>query len=229
MNHFHIGDINFNKENIVFMYYLYQKIQYEMFELLPKSRRSSVYCKYIPELNIDIKYLNQDNPDYKYFINFYYGKIVKFITKRLVDPKKYNKKTQHPQGFKCQYDHSAARYCWVNFVPAIFNTRGNKSYTIEFRMASGGSSYIKNKNWLLICMGLVDIIENHKGYILSNPEISLKDIINVSYGDKGAKIIDFINERILLFSEKDSTKNKKLEELDYIDNELDENLSMKSL
>jgi len=229
-NHFHIGDVNFTKENVVLMYYLYHKIQPEMFNLLPMSRRHNTYCKKLPNLQIDLNKIKPTNKDYKYFVNFYYHKILSFVNTVSADYKNYNKKTQHPKGFKCGYDHHSARYCWVNFVPALFNTRGNGSYTIEFRMASGGSSYIKNKNWLLICMGLVDIVENHKNEIYDNQNISLKDIMSISYGDKSRSIIDFMDSRFTLFSDQGSDLlNKKIEEADYQDNELDENLAMKSL
>lgn len=213
------------------MYYLYYKIQNEMFTLLPKSRRNNVYCRKLPKLNIDIELKNLDvtNPNYKYYINMYYHEIQCFVNKITTDTKKYNKKTQHPQGHKCGYDHSTARYCWVNFIPAMFNTRGDESYTIEFRMASATTSYIKNKNWLLICMGLVDIIENHKKEILQMPNIGLKDIMTISYNSNSGPIIEFINDRITLFNTSSDRENTKIEQLDYLDNEIDEDLSIKNL
>jgi hypothetical protein len=138
---------------------------------------------------------------------------------------KVNKKHDHPKGFKCGYDHSAARYCWVNFIPAVFNTRKNEVYTIEFRPHSASTSYYKIKNWLFICIALIDIVENHKKEIYNNPNITLQDIIRIVYPKNHMQINDYIEKRTLKFADK--SINHEIS--DYTDNEVTDDLTLKSL
>ncbi len=245
-NHFHIGGVNFTKETIVLMYYLYCKLQSELYLMVPLSRRTNEYCRPLNDLSIDIDKLLFSNPDRLYYIEYYYNNIIAFISKTGSSGIKNNKKEDHPKGFKCNYDHSTARYCWVNFTPAVFDTRemchdtetkngrvnniDPNNYTIEFRLASGGTSYIKNKNWLLIFIGLVDFVENHKRELFDNIHtIDLDTIMRICYPSNYPQLIEFIRSRKELFSEKDSLKNALIEEKDYLDNELDENYSLRSL
>ena len=223
--HVHLSNINFNKENIVLMYYLYHKLQREIFTMLPKSRRNNTYCRFLdsrPIINFNIKDLQSFNRDYA--IDVTYEAIVRYVSANNNPSKKVNKKNDHPKGYKCGYDHDSARYCWVNFVPALFNTRKNKIYTIEFRPAPGSTSYIKIKNWLLICMALVDIVENHKRFIYENSNLSLAKILTEVYGQKANKLIAWVDKRIAKFNDAEFTENDE-----YADNELDNNVSLKNL
>jgi len=207
------------------MYYLYHKLQREIFTMLPKSRRNNTYCRFLdsrPIINFNIKDLQSFNRDYA--IDVAYEAIVRYVSANNNPSKKVNKKNDHPKGYKCGYDHDSARYCWVNFVPALFNTRKNKIYTIEFRPAPGSTSYIKIKNWLLICMALVDIVENHKRFIYENSNLSLAKILTEVYGQKANKLIAWVDKRIAKFNDAEFTENDE-----YADNELDNNVSLKNL
>lgn len=230
--HFHIGNVIFTKENIILMYNLYYTIQDEIFSMLPKSRRKNEYCKKLDNLGHRIGNIAPEAESRDYYINKYYADIIMFLSKKEASNKYVNKKTDHPKGFKCAYDHSAARYCWVNFIPSVFNTRKNEIYTIEYRSHSASTSYRKIKNWLLICFALVDIVENHKREIYNNPTISLDEIIKVCYPKNSELLIDYIKERKTKFSnteDKSEAAIKRIENEDFQDNEVDNDFRLKNL
>lgn len=205
------------------MYYLYQNIQDEIFDMLPKSRRKNEYCRFLPLVKINLKLIKSDR---QFYINKYYDEIITVLSGESATSKYINKKKDHPKGPKCNYDHKTARYCWVNFVPAVFNTRGNDTYTIEFRPMQASTSYIKIKNWLLICFSLVDIVENHKNIIYDNPIITLNDIITACYPKNNKELIDYIELRKKKFLTAESIN---VETEDYIDNEIDNDFSQKGI
>ncbi len=225
--HTHIGEVTFTKENIVLMYYVYQNVQKEVFSMMPISRRNNEYCKYLEYLPIDLKKIKEDR---LYWIDYYYNDIIYLLSKKDFAGPGINKKKDHPKGFKCGYDHNTARYCWVNFIPAVFKTRFNGDQTIEFRAMSGTTSYNKVKHWLLICFALVDIVDNNKQYIYNNGELTLENILKICYPKDSAPIIDYVNGRKVKFTELESRiKEKVVEVEDYEDNEIDNNFKIKSL
>ena len=197
--HVHLSGVNFNKENIVMMYWLYQRLQDEVYKMLPKSRRNNEYCRKLKPIPINIENLNSINRNF--YIEKYYNEIILFVSKNNFPGREVNKKRDHPAGFKCGYDHSSSRYSWVNFVPSVFDTRGNKVYTIEFRPAPGSTSYLKIKNWLLICMALVDVVENHKQFLHKNREtVDLLSVLTEVYGQKANTLCKWVDERKQLFN-----------------------------
>ena len=222
--HVHIGDVTFNKESIILMYYLYSKLETQIFDMLPPSRRKNEYCRSLPKLFIDITQLNNVSSR-DYLIDVYYDQIMRILSSGHSTNLKVNKKNDHPKGFKCGYDHSTARYCWVNFIPAVFNTRKNNIYTIEFRPHSATTSYNKIKNWLFICIALIDIVENHKKDIYANPNIKLQDIIRIVYPKNHIEINEYIEKRTNKFSDKSIDQ----EQMDYVENEITNDLTLKSL
>lgn len=222
-NHIHLSGVSFNKENIVLMYYLFKKLEPFIFGMLPKSRRNNEYCRPLPNVPIDLENIKKNHD---YFIDSYYNSIINILSSGSPVSNSVNKKHDHPKGFKCGYDHSAARYCWVNFIPAVFNTRKNGIYTIEFRPHSATTSYYKCKNWLFICIALIDIVENNKLAIYNNKEITLQDIITLVYPRNHQEINSYIQKRTDKFS---SNATEDQEIIDYVDNEIDENLSIKNL
>lgn len=224
--HTHIGGADFTKENIVLMYDLYQRIQNEVYLMMPLSRRNNEYCSKLPKLSYQDK-MDNIKQDYKLKINMYYDEIVKFLSKKDTAGKSVNKKKDHPAGFKCGYDHKSARYCWVNFVPSVFNTRKNNIYTIEFRPMSASMSYTKIKNWLLVCMALVDVVENHKQAILDGKVNTLFDILHLSYGNNAKPIIEYVASRIDKFSDEHTSQKEEIEE--YSEIEINNDLSLKKL
>lgn len=211
------------------MYALYTSIQEEIYSMLPKSRRKNEYCRRLDILPIDVNEINPKAENRSYNIDRFYSEIILYLSKKDYNNKNINKKKDHPKGFKCNYDHSTARYCWVNFIPSVFNTRGNEIYTIEFRPMQASTSYVKIKNWLLICMALVDVVENHKQFIYENISkgISLNSIIKTCYPKDSKKLISYIEERKNKFSE--SNGSIKVETEDYQENELDDNFKLKDL
>jgi len=114
------------------MYYIYQIIEDEIFDMMPKSRRKNEYCRRLTRINIDLINLLPTNTERDFYIKKYYDEIITVLSQKAHPDSYINKKQDHPKGFKCGYDHSAARYCWVNFIPAVFNTRKNGVYTINF-------------------------------------------------------------------------------------------------
>jgi hypothetical protein len=219
--HVHIGGMTLSKENVILLYEVCREIQSSIFGLLPPSRRNNEYCRPLVDLGFRIDSMNKDR---EYNIERYYTSIIEYISKSSPS-KTVNKKRNHPRGSKCGYDHSSGRYCWLNLVPALFNTRGNNSYTVEFRPMSGTTSYYKVKNWLLICFAIVDFVENHKQEIYAG-NITLENIIKKCYPKDHVTILDFIKER----KDKFSNKFSSIEEAkDYLDNSVDNNFSVKSL
>jgi hypothetical protein len=220
--HVHIGGATFNKESVILMFYLYKKMESAIFGMLPESRRNNEYCRKLPELGINIDLIKSNR---EYYIDLYYSNIMRYLSSGYELNHSVNKKKDHPKGFKCGYDHNTARYCWVNFIPAVFNTRKNQIYTIEFRPHSASTSYNKIKNWLFICIALIDVVENHKNEIYKNPNITLNEIIRLVYPNNFTNLIDYIEKRTLKFSDKSIDQ----EASDYTDNEVTNDLTLKSL
>ncbi len=226
-NHYHLSGVDFTQENIVLMYWLYQIIQDEVYSMLPHSRRDNEYCRKLNKIKIDLNSIKEDRVN----IKKYYDEIILQLTKVDKSGININKKKDHPKGFKCAYDHSAARYCWVNFIPAVFNTRNNGVYTIEFRHASASTSFIKVKNWLLICMAFVDIIENHKQWLYeSEGKIDIINILNQVYGNNGRELIIWVDKRKKKFLDNGSERvNSEVENQDYMEVDEIQDLSLKNL
>lgn len=223
--HLHLGGINFSKENVILMYYMFKQLESQIFSMFPHSRRTNEYCRVLPDINIDITSIIPnmvDNTTRKYMIDEYYDKIIKILSSIEEGcSSSVNKRNNHPKGSKCGYDHSTARYCWVNLIPSVFNIRGNSAYTVEFRIHSATKSYTKVKNWLLICMGLMDYIENYKLEFYKNyKHLDIYDIMKTVYGNKSEFICEYITKRIIKFEvETDPNLGDDIEEV-IIDNDL---------
>lgn len=229
--HVHIGGVTFNKATVVSSYKMFKMIEKELFEMMPPSRRDNQYCRELN--NINLKFTESDflnSLEYEMLIDDYYNKIVNFVssteegTSRVI-----NKKKNHPRGNKCGFDHHTARYCWVNYVPAIFDTRGNGVYTIEFRNHPGTASYIKTKYWILICMGLMWYAENYQKEIALTDKLTLRYIMKLAYPRQGDKLISYIEKRTSRFNSSIASKNKIEEDKDYVEEVSDESLSIKRI
>lgn len=226
--HVHLGGINFNKEFIVYMYYLARKLEGEINSILPHSRRNNEFCKKLKSITINLTQKFESASQYKDYINDCYEQILMFVSSTdKLDPIVLSKKNDHPMGNKCGFNHNTARYAWLNFVPAMFNTRGNESYTIEIRNFNASTNYIKIRNYLLIFMGIVNVVENYKTYIMNNKDITLENVIELSYNKKSSELIKFIIERREKFKDKDSAVSD--EESEYKDEFKDNNVNLKSL
>lgn len=217
------------------MYYTYLALEDEIFAMMPKSRRNNEYCRRLPFIDINISNILKNRT---FSINYYYDQIIAVLSNVEGPNSTINKKRDHPKGFKCGYDHKSARYCWVNFIPAIFDTRKSVKrvdglhghytdpvQTIEFRPMSASTSYYKIKNWLLICFALVDIVENHKQYLYygngaAKPKLS--EILELCYPNNYKDIIAYYDERVAKFINSDAKK----EDEDFKETELDDNFKI---
>lgn len=231
--HQHTGGVLFTDELIVYLYKLHMIIENQIFNMMPLSRRNNEYCKKLKKFNFSFKESDFNDPNkYKSLIEQYYSEIYTYVSATGELPSsKANKKTQHPLGAKCQYNHSTARYCWINFVPAMFDTRGggNKSKTLENRIHQGTTNFTKVKYWTLINMGLMWYAENYSKEIALNNEISLQHIMELAYPKQFREINDYIELRSAKFNYDSETKNKQNEISDYNEIVEDSELTFKSI
>lgn len=231
--HLHLSNIEFSKENLVALYKVYFYLEQEIFKILPKARYSNEYCRKLDGLDKCLEKQKNSTLDsvyeYKLFIDNAYTELFKFVSDGYKACRNYNKKTDHPLGFKCGYKHSSSRYCWINFVPAIFDTRHNpQAKTIEIRNHSATTSYRKTKYWTLIHMGILWYVENYKRDIFLGNIPSLEEIMTLAYPRTSSNIINYINERKTLFaSPKSSEEHKKVELEDYTESVDNESLTIK--
>lgn len=208
--HVHIGSLNWNSEDMVYMYLLGLILEDEIFSIMPFSRRDNEYCKKLPPLpkNKVAKLSNIRNKEsYRKSIDGLYDSLFKIVG-RAGSPNRFsNKKTEHPKGRHGGYDRNKDhRYSWLNFTNMIFNQRGRlENKTIEFRPHSGTLSYTKIYNWLKICMAIVEYAHIGKKDILNsirfNKPISLDDIIRKVYRGSNSALIEYIQVRKNLFSD----------------------------
>lgn len=204
--HVHLGNIKFTKEVLCNLYLVATSIESELFNMMPQSRRSNVYCRRLPLIKPSFK-----SADYKYDSDVYYTELYTVLFKTACghEPNEdVNSKRQHPQGPKCGYNKENIRYCWINFIHALFTTRGQeKNKTIEFRLHSATLSFEKVYMWLLICMAIVKYSENV--FVKEEQKVTLKDVILYAFPEKYENILQYINTRTALFQ--DNVGAEKLE------------------
>lgn len=196
--HIHLGGINFSNEFIVNSYKLALLLEDEIFSTLPKSRRENAYCKRLKKFKFnEISSLSLIESEIA--LQEDYNMIFKYISyEKINNPTfEYNKGTQHPMGPKCGYNHDTPRYCWLNFVPAMFDTRGNKSYSLEVRNHQGTTSFIKARNWLLFFMGFMAFVERHPQEIKDG--ITMKNVIDRIFPKKSKSLNMYFDKRKDLF------------------------------
>lgn len=234
--HVHIGGGAFNKDFIVFAYILGLLCEKQILAMMPHSRRLSTYCRYLEcvfSVSEFLSKLDSSPEDYKIIIDEAFTKIFQYVghIDGIVPNKEFNKKSRHPMGEKCGYHHETQRYCWLNFVPALFKTRGNvrieridgiftevaeqdKTFTLEFRPMSATLNFAKIKNWIKICMAFMYFVDNHqkdiiKGSIVINGKhrpIDLQSVILKAYPKSGKELWEYIIMRTDMFSQKDLGK-----------------------
>lgn len=196
--HLHLGNIDFTPKFLVNSYRLALFLEDEIFQTLPKSRRKNKYCRKLKPFNFRPALGNTTENIIE--IKEDYNQLFKYISyEKLNNPTfEYNKSTQHPLGAKCSYNHDTPRYCWLNYVPAMFNTRNNGSYTLEIRHHSGTTNFIKVKNWLLLFMAFVAFVEKYPELIVRG--ITIKDVLTKIYPKKSEILIQYFEKRKELFS-----------------------------
>lgn len=223
--HVHIGSLNWSKEQIVLSYFLALAIEAEMFMTLPPSRRGGDYSRPLKPLfsAVDKKLLAiaSSNEERRVIIDEYYNRIFKYVIGGPYDnTKEFSRDMNHPKGSKCNFDKTSQRYCWLNYVTLLFNTKGSKdSHTLEFRPMSGTLNFTKVKNWLKFCIAFCAFVENHSSIIINSPTISLDTMIMKTFPKTGDKLIQYNRERTQLFKSADES----------VDHEVDRGINKKSM
>lgn len=222
--HTHIGSLNWNKEDVVYSYILAEMVENEIFSILPKSRRNNSYCrkltpltsKFIPSLKSSVG----SKMEYEMVIDEIYNAILVETAGQNIEPSKgINRNTNHPKGSKCGYDKNAQRYCWLNYVTLLFNTKGvDNSWTLEFRNHGATLNYTKIKNWTKICVAFVNFVNNYKeairnGYWMDKSKskfpVSIELMVKLAYPKRGNSLIDYIRERKEVFKTADESIDYK--------------------
>lgn len=227
--HVHIGNLNWGKEEVVYSWILAELLEKEIFDTLPASRRNNSYCRPLDKLigkkGIATLVNSKSIQEYNIEINNIYDTIFTVVSGLHPSEKpsnRINKNTDHPKGPKCGFDKNSQRYCWLNYVTLLFNTKkAPDSWTLEFRNMSGTLNYTKIKNWLKLCMAFCSFVENHKTIIkdsLKTP-ITLELVIKTIYPKTGIKLNSYINERKQMFQTSD-------ESIDYV---VDKQIAKKSI
>lgn len=206
MVHLHLGNIDFTQKFLVNSYRLAEFLEKEIFSVLPKSRRDNVYCRKLKKFNFPKAIC--DTTEDKIRTEESYNCLFKYISyEKTNNPTfDYNKDKQHPLGAKCGYNRDTPRYSWLNYVPAMFNTRGNASYSIEIRSMQGSTNFTKIKNWLLFFMAFMSFVEKYPEEI--NPGITMDDVINKILPKQAKVLIMYFNSKKALFNNEASEEKE---------------------
>lgn len=231
--HVHIGSLNWNKEEVVFAYLLGELIEKDLFSVLPESRRKNSYCKPLTKI-LSGKILNDfrrtsNAMSYKLLIDEAYDLIYKEVAfsgkeqnKNMITCMEINKKRNHPKGSKCGYDKNSQRYCWLNFVTLLFDTKGiTDSHTIEIRNHGATMNFKKVRNWLKISFAFCRFVEEFKSDIL-NKNLSLEYIVDRVFPKTGKNLSTYISERKEIFKVHGET-------IDYLETEVVSKQSIKEV
>lgn len=213
--HIHIGSLNWKEEDIVFAYILAMHLEKEVFSMLPKSRRNNPYCRPITKLFnrqdlINLKDSMNRRLEYEVIIKQLYEKVFREVSGGTPPSDVCNGYTNHPKGSKCGYDKNSQRYCWINFVTLIFNTKDNiHAKTLEIRNHSATLNYYKIRNWTKIWVAFTNYVSNHKkdilDKILTDKSFGLEEIILTTYKKSGKKLVEYMESRKELFTTADES------------------------
>jgi len=221
--HVHLGNTTFNKETIISIWKVAQMLEAELYSMMPSSRKSRAHCR--PIYNVDFSIINKKNSvlPYKQRVSSVYNKIFEIVSLGKKPSKVTNKKYGHPAGDHCGFNTSTPRYWWINFVPVMFNLKGEENYTIEYRMHSATLDFTKAKNWILIVMGILYYSENFKRDVFSKKTLTLEEVMKKSYPGKGLYLTNYINERKDFFSGKKNSSSLAEKSEYFVERELNLN------
>lgn len=233
--HVHIGNLNWTEEDIVYAYVLALIIEKEGFSLLPVSRRKNSYCKPLQVIPGFIEKLSRasklDKLQYDITIEELYNELFMYVSGGVAQSNQCNKSTNHPKGSKCRFDKNSQRYCWLNFVTLIFNTKDNlNAKTLEIRSHGATMNYNKIKNWTKIWIAFVEFVNNHKTSIVKGTVdykgnkfgINLETMVALAFPKSGANLIKFMRDRKETFLTKG-------EEIDYAKSVDKDNITISDL
>lgn len=224
--HVHVGNINWTQEQTIMAWALGCTLEHEMFSMMPPSRSNNVFCQTLKSklpLEINFKGLKtQSLLDGKISTSEIYNKIHQIVvsgTSKMPN-KEWNKMSNHPEGSKQRYNHNAQRYCWLNFVPLMFNIRNdNNARTIEFRSHSSTLNYKKIESWLKICIAFVAIIDNHLNEYKKGKINTIADILRIAYPKNHQVLIDYVESRKIKFRGDNIAELDEYNELIQMNNE----------
>lgn len=216
--HVHVGNCTFNSKFIVLAYILALKLEDEVFETLPPSRRNNETCGRLFREDYE-KIIKSYNLEHGVEI-CYEDLFVKMSNGRKLD-KVNNRSLPHPGGRYCdRYSRNISpaklyRYKWINFIPTSFNMKGtdeNPVYTLEFRSHPASLNYDKIMKWILFCFAFCNYVENNSNEIISKDNITINDVLSYSFkGHQLENLILYFDDRKKKFADKDATIVEHLE------------------
>jgi hypothetical protein len=218
--HVHVGNLTFNKDNTVFLWKVLKDLEEEIFSTVPASRRNNPYCGRIDsgKLTVDV-----DEYDYYNSIDESYRNIVKIVSLGNEPSQKVNKANGHPAGRSCGYNKKTPRYWWINFVPTLFSISGIEGHTTEIRIHAATLNFIKIRNLILMFMGIVSFVENHKRTIMEG-NYNLHSVMRATYPRRGDYLVEYLKRRTEQFS-----KGLSGEKMEYKDRSVIEGTKLKEL
>lgn len=228
--HVHIGKVPCTPEFNVAIYSLCEKIQDEVFSMLPYSRIDHAYnenyhirknyCRplrrlfYKPTVSRLINTM-EDGGNTSELIELLDDKINEHVLSALdgereVPPPKgwkevFNRQTKrHPVNNKY---HRAQRYEWLSLCDLTFS----EGCHLEIRSHSGTLSYRKISNWIRLMMAVCHYAENKlRESIDPNFIPTLEEIVDYAYPRTGLPLINYINERKEKFNKGVETKEERI-------------------
>lgn len=220
--HVHIGNAKFDKQFIISSYMLGQCIENDLFKMLPTSRKGNSYCKPMGLIDFKSMFTKYEVND---AIDIAYSKLYnRFLNGKKPLGKLGDRTKNHPGGRTCGHDKTTDRYCWMNLIPTVFNTRDSNStvipHTIEYRAHAASLNYLKIRNWILICMALTNYAENNFYDIINSNKITLETIITTVYGNNKVlcdKLLEYIKTRKQVFNTTNDVESKEYTDKSNID------------
>lgn len=204
--HVHIGVNDWTKEQVVMAWALGVMLEKEIFNMMPPTRRNNEFCQWLSQkynLQLDFSTLNKLNKlDGEISTLESFNEIHSIVVSGLskMPDRSINKMRNHPEGQKQGYKHNAQRYCWLNFVPLMFDIRNNPdARTLEFRCHSGTLNFTKILNWLKICVGFCDVVENHLREFKAGEIQTLEDVVRIAFPKGQDSLVAYIRERVKKF------------------------------
>ena len=200
--HVHLG-IKPNKMSIMALTAVSLLLENELFSYMPYSRRpgQNSYCRELPlemkSLFLDVDFTSSDSLDNS--VQYAHARLYNYLTmgERIIS--NFGTSARHPKGDKCGYDMNSQRYCWINFIPAMFQRDAYQQKTIEFRLHSASTNYIKIRNWLLVCMSITNYAENYSYDVIKlqceAKPLTLKTILEKEMPNYSKYLLDYYNKR----------------------------------
>lgn len=226
--HVHIGVNDSSRTVCTAMLAICAMLESELYMYMPKSRSKNVYCRPLPEFVHEMRSLIdfKSKESLENSINIVYSQLFYELADKAatVSSFKGKDKKYHPKGDKCGYNHDNMRYCWVNFVPLLFDREAYSAKTLEYRIHSASTNYSKIRNWLLVCMAITAMAENDPHRVLKiwseRGTLTLQEVLENSFTkDYSKHLMEFYIERYKKF--KGSECEDSVEEERFISSYID--------